>query len=233
MAWRDIVAKKRESLANSIPEEWRNSNLRNDMISDGYVNTSDYLDSILPEEENNITKKTIIELSKLISLGKLSSVEVTTAFAHRAMLAHQILNCCSEIFIDRALERASELENYFQNTGKTVGILHGIPISLKDQVDLIDLPSSIGYVSKAFEKKTQNSLLAEKLLELGAIFYVKTCMAYVSAKITAVFTGTTYVRIIPVITKRMGFIKAALRILLSTKCNHNAATIFFSSIVKH
>lgn len=175
-SWKLIVQQKRESLQNSIPKEWINPNLKNDMISKGFVNTSDYLDTILPQDEIDITNKTIMEISELISKGILSSLKVTTAFAHRAMLAHQILSCCSEIFIDKAFERAKYLDNIFEKTGKTVGILHGIPISLKDQVDLIGIPSSIGYVSLANEKKTKNSLLADKLLELGAVFYVKTCV---------------------------------------------------------
>jgi amidase len=32
-----------------------------------------------------------------------------------------------------ALERASALDAYFQQTGKVMGPLHGLPISLKDQ----------------------------------------------------------------------------------------------------
>lgn len=174
--WKVVVEEKRAALAAAIPAEWVKPGLKDDMISKGFVNTSDYLDTILPQEDIDITSKTILELSKLISEGKLSAVQVTKAFAHRAMLAHQILSCCSEIFIDEALERAAKLDESFKKTGKTVGPLHGIPISLKDQVDLIGIPSSIGYVSLANEKKTQNALLADKLLEQGAVFFVKTCV---------------------------------------------------------
>jgi hypothetical protein len=40
-------------------------------------------------------------------------------------------NCLTEIFIDRALERARELDEVLGRTGKIVGPLHGLPISLK------------------------------------------------------------------------------------------------------
>lgn len=33
-----------------------------------------------------------------------------------------------------ALARAKELDTHLQTTGKTVGPLHGLPISLKDQL---------------------------------------------------------------------------------------------------
>ena len=175
-SWESIAEKKRMALASAIPKEWVKPGLKEEMVSKGFVNTSDYLDTILPKEEIEITSKTIPELSKLISAGEVSAVQVTKAFTHRAMLAHQILGCCSEIFVDEALERAAKLDEIFQKTGKTVGVLHGIPISLKDQVDLIGIPSSIGYVSLANEKKTQNALLADKLLEQGAVFFAKTCV---------------------------------------------------------
>jgi amidase len=35
-------------------------------------------------------------------------------------------NCLTEIFIERALERAARLDEYFKKTGKTMGPLHGM-----------------------------------------------------------------------------------------------------------
>lgn len=174
--WQETVSLKQRELRDSIPREWIDDNLKVDMISKGLVNTREYLDDILPEEEKSITSRTIMELSQAIGNGELTALEVTKAFTHRAMFAHQILNCCSEIFINQALERAEALDTIFKETGKTVGPLHGIPISLKDQVDLKGIASALGYVSRCHDKKDENSLLADKLLEMGAIFYVKTCV---------------------------------------------------------
>ena len=39
-----------------------------------------------------------------------------------------------EIFVDRALARTAELDDNLINTGKVVRPLHGLPISLKDQL---------------------------------------------------------------------------------------------------
>lgn len=175
-SWKYIVEQKRNALKESIPSQWLDANLKDDMIKKGFLNTSDYLDTILPKNEIAITGKTIMELSLLIGKGQLSAYDVTYAFCHRAMLAHQILNCCSEIFVKEALMKAKELDLEFQKNGKTVGILHGIPVSLKDQVDLKGIPSSIGYVSLANVKMKENALLADKLIELGAILFVKTCV---------------------------------------------------------
>lgn len=54
-----------------------------------------------------------------------------TAYCKRAALAQQVINCLTEIFFDRALARANELDAIYKATGKVVGPLHGVPISLK------------------------------------------------------------------------------------------------------
>lgn len=41
--------------------------------------------------------------------------------------------CALEMFPDIALARAQYLDDYLAKHGKTVGPLHGLPISLKDQ----------------------------------------------------------------------------------------------------
>lgn len=169
--WEDIVDKKRKSLVDSIPKEWRHPDLRKEMIRAGYVDTAQYLDTILDPKERAITDLSLMELINRLSIGSLSSYEVTKAYCHRAALAHQILNCCSEIFFAKALKRAKALD-----CSKKSLPLRGVPISFKDQVDLPGIPSAIGFVGLANTPKNDMSLLARKLQDMGAIFYVKTAV---------------------------------------------------------
>lgn len=53
-------------------------------------------------------------------------------------------NCLTEIFIDRALERAAWLDEQLKSTGKVVGPLHGLPVSLKDQVRIKGIETIMG-----------------------------------------------------------------------------------------
>ena len=55
-------------------------------------------------------------------------------------------NCLTEIFVDRALARAKEVDDFFAATGKPIGPLHGLPISLKDQFTLKGLETIMGCV---------------------------------------------------------------------------------------
>ena len=153
LSWTEISKNKQESLIQLIPEEWRNPSIREEMINAGFSNTYDYLNTILPKEEVEITSLTMLELISKIANKTFTSLQVAKAYCHRAALAHQILNCCVEIFFDLAFEDAKRLDEYLAVNGKVAGPLHGIPISLKDQVDLPGFASSIGYVSLSEKKK--------------------------------------------------------------------------------
>lgn len=175
MTWEETAEKKRAYVRSQIPSEWILSSIPS---VEEARNPTEFLDSVLPEDEKVITSKTLLELKDEIASKKLTSYEITRAFCHRAAIAHQIINCCSEIFFDKALARAKELDEIYSTTGKLIGPLHGLPISLKDQVNLEGFDSSIGFVSLAFKPKTKDevSVIADILSDAGAVFYVKTCV---------------------------------------------------------
>ena len=54
------------------------------------------------------------------------------------------VNCLTEIFIEQALARAAQLDAELKSTGKVVGPLHGLPISLKDQICIKGLETVMG-----------------------------------------------------------------------------------------
>jgi amidase len=83
-------------------------------------------------------------------------------------------NCALEFFPELALSRAKELDDHLQKSGKTVGPLHGLPISLKDQFRVKGLETCMGYVAWIGKYDTTNSVLVDLLLKAGAVFYVKT-----------------------------------------------------------
>jgi amidase len=129
MTWEEIAADKRARIAASIPPEWRITSLPSDLNVMSYPKTSGIMSAL----ELSITESSATDLVAQLAAGELTSVAVTTAFLKRAALAHQLLNCVLEFFPDIALARARELDSHYAKTGKTVGPLHGLPISLKDQ----------------------------------------------------------------------------------------------------
>lgn len=169
--WKEIAAAKKQKVYDQIPKDWQLNPIPS---ADEVPEVGPYLDQILPESETSITNSTAEQLIELIASGTLSSYAVTYAFCHRSALVHQLCNCLAEIFYDTALSRAKELDKYYQDNGKTMGKLHGLPISLKDQFNIKGLDSAMGFVSKVNDPKDENSLLVDTLYEEGAVLYVKT-----------------------------------------------------------
>ncbi|GIZ42592.1 hypothetical protein CKM354_000585300 [Cercospora kikuchii] len=173
-SWEEIARKKREAIAASLPSQWQ---LQSVPSADSVPSALALVREGLSPKEVEITE--IESASKLLSRitsGELSAVEVTEAFSHRATIAHQLTNCLSEVLFADAKQRALELDEHYAKTGKTVGPLHGLPISLKDQFRIEGVDTSLGYVSWLGKPETQatESQLVSDLRKLGAVFYCKT-----------------------------------------------------------
>ncbi|KAH9027227.1 general amidase [Lactarius pseudohatsudake] len=170
--WQELAAQKKDRQAASIPKEWLIAPPSNDVLD---VTDIPAKCGLLSARDLEITEvSSVADLLTKIATGTWSSFEVTTAFCKRAVIAHQVTNCLTEIFIDRALERAAWLDEQLKSTGKVVGPLHGLPISLKDQISIKGLETTMGYVSWIGRVAERDAALTEILIECGAVLYVRT-----------------------------------------------------------
>ncbi|QGA12542.1 hypothetical protein EYB26_000186 [Talaromyces marneffei] len=165
---------KRSIQGSLIPAEWR---LASVPPVGEVADVLEYIRkcNLLSAGELSITETSDVNtlLHKLAS-RQLSSLEVTKAFAKRAMLAHQLTNCCTEIFLEDAFDRARQLDDYLEQTGELIGPLHGLPVSIKDLFDVTGVDSCIGWVGLTNKPATQDGNAAATLRRLGAVLYVKT-----------------------------------------------------------
>ncbi|BGO88561.1 hypothetical protein NBRC10512_004647 [Rhodotorula toruloides] len=137
--------------------------------------TSVALKDVLSSEEIAITGSSIGELVAKLAKGDLSSEQRT--FCHRAVIAqHALTNCLTDIFFDHAIERAKHLDAEFARTGKPSGPLHGLPVSLKNQIDVEGEEMNLCYVGWVGRIAKKNSAMAECLLRSGAVLYCFTNM---------------------------------------------------------
>ncbi|KAJ7460676.1 general amidase [Mycena latifolia] len=175
MSWQDKAAEKRARLAALIPDDLKLRTLPGPDV----LNVINYpLDAVLSPRDLEITDTADVGvLLEKMSTGVWSATEVASAYCKRALAAHQLVNCLTEIFVDQALIRAKELDEYFKSTGKTVGPLHGLPISLKDQIAVEGVELTMGYVGWIGNVSKENSVCAQLLLDQGAILYVRTNIA--------------------------------------------------------
>ena len=74
----------------------------------------------------------------------MTSETLITAFCKRAAIAQQVTKCLTEIFFDKALKRARELDGHLLRTGEVVGPLHGVPVSVKDRFDVEGFDTTVG-----------------------------------------------------------------------------------------
>ncbi|KAJ5161130.1 Amidase [Penicillium capsulatum] len=171
-SYQELAAQKRARQLALIPAEWRLSPVPSvDSAPDALA----YLRRILSPTELALTEETdITVLLRKLSSGQLSSLDLTKAFAKRAALAHQLTTCCTEIFFEAAFSNAKELDEYLATTGKTVGPLHGLPVSIKDLFSVKGVDTSVGWVGLTNNPATADKSVAQTLRRLGAVLYVKT-----------------------------------------------------------
>ncbi|RAL09809.1 putative acetamidase [Aspergillus homomorphus CBS 101889] len=172
--WKPTVYQKRQAQLAAIPEAWRLPT----PTPTGNTLTTIRTCGILTEQELQWTDtaETTALLAQLAA-GKISAVQLTTAFCKRAAIAQQLTKCLTEIFFDRALARARELDEVLQRTGKVVGPLHGLPVSIKDRFDLEGFDTTVGWVGLVGKPAKKSSSIAVLLESMGAVLYVKTNMS--------------------------------------------------------
>jgi amidase len=90
-----------------------------------------------------------------------------------------------------ALEAAAALDKQFAKTGKLVGPLHGVVISVKDQYDTADMrTTSGGDAPYANDRPPEDSTFVKRLRAAGAIILAKANLGEYAAGARSAFGGT-------------------------------------------
>ncbi|KAI6765558.1 hypothetical protein HG530_006628 [Fusarium avenaceum] len=103
-----------------------------------------------------------------------SAEQVTRSFVKRAIIAQHVTNPISDMFFEEALERAQGLDESLARTRKAFGILHGLPISVKDVLNLRGYATTMGHVGLADELLDDSVEVLDRLQEIGTVLYCKT-----------------------------------------------------------
>jgi len=130
----------------------------------------------LSENEIKLTETAPETLLAQLANGEITCLAVTKAFLRRAGLAQQLANCVTELLPDRAISRAKYADKYLADHCKPIGPLHGLPISVKEHIQMDGLGLNLGYVSHYGETAPEgaDAHILQILHDAGAIFYVRT-----------------------------------------------------------
>ncbi|UPX16357.1 uncharacterized protein EKO05_0006765 [Ascochyta rabiei] len=171
--WQSVSWQKKDQQFARIPSQWR-------LPQPPPSSVTNYLGlprecGLLTETELDITENyDATALARAIRERKRTCLDVTTAFCKRAAVAHQLTNCLTEIFFDDALKQAAELDAHLDAGKPPLGLLHGVPVSLKDMFNVRGYDSSLGLAALSFKPASHNSVLVDLLLRSGAVLYCKT-----------------------------------------------------------
>lgn len=174
--WVPKIEAYRDKLNANIPVEFK---IPNDVLPlqeklDAGINAVEFIEQFLTEEEKYVTELTGSTLASKIAAGEISAVKAFKAYAKRATMAHQLTNCAMELFVDEGLQRAEELDAYLKKTGRTVGPLHGLPVSLKEHYDYEGKVTHAGFVGSIERVSTSTAQTLVDLKKQGAVFYIRT-----------------------------------------------------------
>ncbi|KAJ5554541.1 Amidase [Penicillium frequentans] len=167
--WEQIISKKRA--------------IRDKLLTPYLINVEDreaHVDNVhersyVNDEVQAITDIDDVEvLLQRMQNGDFSAEQVVHAYIQRAVVAHQLTNCLTEVVFEDALQQAKKLDIEFQATHKIKGPLHGIPFTVKDQFNIKDIDTTLGYVGRSFNPAQQDAVLVRILKDMGAIVIAKT-----------------------------------------------------------
>ncbi len=123
---------------------------------------------------NELIAKTAYEIVQLLKARQLSPVDVVNASAARIGEVEDSINAMPTLCIDRAIERAKELERqepFGQSDDR--GWLAGLPISIKDLTETAGVRTTFGSPIYRDFVPTKSDIVVQKLEYRGAILMGK------------------------------------------------------------
>ena len=123
----------------------------------------------------DLTRTDVAELSRLLTAGEVSAVEVTRAHLDRIAADDDRLGAYLHVEDDAALAAATAVDQA-RATGAELGPLAGVPVALKDLVVTEGVPTTSG--SKILEgwRPPYSATIATRLADAGTVMLGKTNM---------------------------------------------------------
>ncbi|KZW01327.1 amidase signature enzyme [Exidia glandulosa HHB12029] len=115
-------------------------------------------------------------ISQIVSqahAGVWTATRILSAFGKQALAAQEYCNCLTEVLLDKAHTRATKLDA-LSAPARTNLPLFGLPVSLKDSIDIRGYDSTNGYSDAAFHPASADAAVVRLLKDAGALVYVKT-----------------------------------------------------------
>ncbi|GME22307.1 acetamidase [Neofusicoccum parvum] len=111
------------------------------------------IDAFLSEHPPDAQEQLIQSITEIDDIEELLT-RISTRAVSAADVAVAYIQSLTEVLFDDAVRRAKELDEHLAATGKPIGPLHGLPVTLKDQFDIKGYDSTIGQMGAIIVAKT-------------------------------------------------------------------------------
>jgi Asp-tRNA(Asn)/Glu-tRNA(Gln) amidotransferase A subunit family amidase len=112
-------------------------------------------------------------MAQMVRDRRISPVELVDAHLRRVETQNPRLNAFVRVLAEQAHESAKRSESAVMR-GETLGLLHGVPVTVKDSFDMAGLPTYCGSKFRMGHVAAANSTAAARFLNAGAIVMGKT-----------------------------------------------------------
>jgi fatty acid amide hydrolase len=123
-----------------------------------------------------LTHLSATEIARLIRRREVSAKEVTEAHINRIEEVNPRINAVAFPMFEEA-RRTAEAADAAQARGTELGLLHGVPITIKDNFLVKGTPTTFGLVRLRDHRAAEDGPLVKRLREAGAIILGKTNIA--------------------------------------------------------
>ena len=111
--------------------------------------------------------------AEAVRAGKITSEELVRACLDRIAALEERIGAWAYLDPEHALNQARAADQA-QQAGRTLGLLHGIPVGVKDIFDTKDMPTEDGTVLHAGRRPREDATAVARLREAGAVILGKT-----------------------------------------------------------
>jgi amidase len=137
-------------------------------VKDSYKSTHDI---------NHYPFKSANELVSAIRNGEIKSIDLLNLYLERIQRYNDDINAVVALDIDAARARAAEADKAIAQ-GQSWGPLHGLPMTVKDVFEVVNMPTTSGDPTLKDYIPKRNAIAVQRLVDAGAIIFGKTNVPY-------------------------------------------------------
>jgi Asp-tRNA(Asn)/Glu-tRNA(Gln) amidotransferase A subunit family amidase len=123
--------------------------------------------------KGDLTLLSAVEAAHAIREGVLHAEKLVTQYFKRIEATEPTIRAWACLDPEAALQQARDADRW-RKKGRATGILHGVPVGLKDIVDTVDMPTERGTPIFGGRMAKADARMVERLRDAGAVIMGKT-----------------------------------------------------------